>query len=101
MSVTWFSWLGCCTLPGSLWGSLFLDFFFSGGQLWLGQIIFGPLPHPKIHHRDYIEGIPLNAEMSGALQTCDGISRVHSHCTSPENGVQTGYDMETDTQTNQ
>ena len=40
--------------------------FFLVGQLNLGQIIFGPLPHPKIHHRDYIEGIPLNAKMSGA-----------------------------------
>ena len=27
MSVTWFSGWDCCSLPGSLWGSLFLDFF--------------------------------------------------------------------------
>ena len=39
--------------------------------------------------------------MSGALQTYVEISRVYLHCTPPRNGVQTGYDMETDTQTNQ
>ena len=41
-----------------------LEFYFTVGQLHLGQIIFGPLPHhPKICHRDYIERIPLNAKM--------------------------------------
>ena len=93
MSVTWFSWWGSCTLPGSLWGYSFG--FFLVGQLCLGQIIFGPLPHPQIHHRDYIEGIPLNTKISGTLQTCDGISRVYSHCTYPESIVQTWYDMKT------
>ena len=40
--------------------------FFLVGQLCSDQIIFGPLPHPKIYHRDYIERIPLNAKMCGA-----------------------------------
>ena len=35
------------------------------------------------------------------LDRCDGISRVYSHCTSPENGVQARYNMETDTQSKQ
>ena len=62
-------------------GVTLLDFFLVV-QLCSGQIIFGPLPHPKIHHADCIEGIPLNAKMSGALQTWDGINKVCSHCTS-------------------
>ena len=33
--------------------------------------------------------------MDGAWQTCDGISRVCSHCTSPESIVQTQYSMKT------
>ena len=82
-------WVGLLDTPKVSMGILILDFFLVG-QLCMGQIIFGPLPcHPKIHHRDYIEGIPLNAGMSGASQTCDGISRVYSHCTSPESIVQT------------
>ena len=59
------------------------------------------LPHPTIHLRDYIEGIPLNAKVSSPWQTNNGISRVHSHCTSPENSVQAGCHMQTDTQANQ
>ena len=81
------------------WGFSFLDFFLMW-QLCLGQIIFVPLSYPKVYHRDYIEGIPLNAKMSG-VQTHDGISRVYAHCTSQANGVQTEYNMEKDTQTNQ
>ena len=64
MPVTLFSGWGCCTLLESL-GITPLDFFLVG-QLCLDQIISGPLPHPKNHHRDYIEGIPLNARISGA-----------------------------------
>ena len=79
-----------------------LEACFLMGQLHLGQIMFCPLPHhSKIHHGDYIEGIPLNVEMGGAWQIFDGNSRVCSLCTSPENGVQAGYDMETDTQAKQ
>ena len=75
------------TLFWSLWGYLF-GIFFWWGQLHSSQIIFGLLPHhPKIHHRDYNEGTPFNAEMSGVSQTCEGISRVYSHCTSPESIV--------------
>ena len=62
MSVNQFSGWGCHTLPGSLWGYC-VGIYFTVGQLHLGQIIFGPLPHhPKIHHRDHIERIPLNAK---------------------------------------
>ena len=86
-------WVGL--LHTGLYGDTYFGFFLPVGQLCLGQI-FDPLPHhPKIHYRDYIEGIPLNAKMSGALQTCDGISRVYSHCTSPESIVQTWYSMKT------
>ena len=53
-------WL--CTLPGSLWGYC-VGIFFTVGQLCSGQITASPLPHhPKIHHRDYIERILLNAK---------------------------------------
>ena len=51
-------------------------------------------PHSKIHHRDYIEGIPLNAKVGGARQTFDSDSRACSHCTSPEKSVHAGYDSE-------
>ena len=58
------------------------------GQLHLDQITFCPLPHPEIHHRDYIDGIPLNAKVSDAWQKWDGTSKVCLHYTSHENGVQ-------------
>ena len=96
MSANHFSGCGCCTFPGPLWGYLFWKFCFLVGKLCLGQITFGPLPHcSKIHHRDYIERIPFNAQMGGAWQTFDGDSRVCSHCTSPESIVQTQYGMKT------
>ena len=85
-----------------LYGDNLLEVCFPVGQLCLGQITFGPPPHhSKIHHRDYIEGIPLNAKMCGAWLTFGGDSRECLHCTSSENSVQAGYDMETDTQANQ
>ena len=94
-------WVGLLHTPWVSIGILFWNFFLVG-QLCLGQIVFGPFPHhPKIHHKDYIEGIPLNAKMRGALKACAGIIRVYSHCTSPKNSVQAGYNMEGDTQTNQ
>ena len=84
------------------YGGNLLEVCFLLGQLHLGQIILGPLPHhSEIHQRGYIEGIPLNAKMGGAWQTFYGDSRVCSHCTSPENSVQVGYDMETYAQVNQ
>ena len=89
------SYLGeAATHSLGLYGDILLEVHFPVGQLCLDQITFGPLPHhSKIHHRDYIERIPLNAKT--------GDSKVCSHCTSPENVVQLGYDMETDTQANQ
>ena len=46
-----------------LYGDTDLGIYLTVGQLCLGQMIFGPLPHhPQIHHRDYIERIPLNAK---------------------------------------
>ena len=85
---------GVATHSPGLHREIVLEFITQWGQLHLGQIIFGPLPHhPKIHHRDYIERIPLNAKLSSALQTYDGISRLYSHCTSPENGVQARYSI--------
>ena len=70
-----------------LYGDNPLEVCFLVGQLCLGQVTFGPLPHhPKIHHGDYIEGI-LNAKMGGTWQTFDGNSRVYFH------NVQTRYSM--------
>ena len=54
------------TLTKSLWG-LLSWFFFLVGQLGSNQITFGPLHHPKIHHRDNIDGIPLNAKSEWGL----------------------------------
>ena len=51
-------WVGLLHIPRVSMGVTLLDFFLVG-QLQLGKIIFGPLPHPKIYHRDYIERIPL------------------------------------------
>ena len=61
-SVNWFPGWDCHALPGSLWGYC-IGIYFTVGQLCLGQIIFGPLLHHlKIHHRDNIEIISLNAK---------------------------------------
>ena len=73
---------------------------FSGGAAALRPITCGPLPHPKIHHRNYINGIPLNAKVSGAWQKWDGTSKVCLHYTFHKNGVQAQYQMETHKQTN-
>ena len=56
-------WVGLLHTPWVSMGTLFWNIFCSlVGQLYLGQITFGPLlHHPKIQYRDYIEGIPLNA----------------------------------------
>ena len=57
-------WVRLLHTPWVSMGILHWKFvFFTVGQLHSGKIIFGPLPyHPKIHHRDYIERIPLNAK---------------------------------------
>ena len=62
-----------------------LEVRFLVGQLHSGQITFGPLLccH-KIHHRDYIEEIPLNAKMGGAWQTFDGNSSVWFYTVLPQ-----------------
>ena len=58
-----------------LYGDTVLEFYFTVGQLPLGQISFGLLPHhPKIHCREHIERIPLNTKLSSAWQTHDGTS---------------------------
>ena len=61
--------------------TLMVYFFWWGSCTW-DQITFGPLPHPKIHNRDYTDGIPLNAKVSGAWQKWDGASKVCLHYTS-------------------
>ena len=39
-----------------------LKFYFTVGQLCMGQISIGPIPHhAKIHCREHIKRIPLNA----------------------------------------
>ena len=104
MSVTWFSGWGCCTPIGSVWGYCFFfwkKFYFPVGQLHLGQITFGPLPHIqkstiKITLREFPlmpKSVVLHRHMMVQVEC-------YSHWTSPENGVQREYDMETDTQTN-
>ena len=35
--------------------------FVSSGAAVHGPNFFGPLPHPKIHHRNYIKGVPIHA----------------------------------------
>ena len=62
--------------------------------------IWSLLPIQKIHHRDYIDGITLNAKVSGAWQKLGDTSKVCLHYTSHDNSVQTWYQMETNTQTN-
>ena len=56
--------------------------FFSSGAAVLRANNLWSTPPPKIHHRDYIDGIPLNAKMSGAWQKWDGTSKVCLHYTS-------------------
>ena len=64
MAVNLFSGLGCYTLQGSPWG--LLSWIFSGGAAALRPNILWSTPPPQIHHRDYIDTIPLNAKVSGA-----------------------------------
>ena len=48
----------------SLYRDTVLEFYYTVGQLHTGQISSDPLPHhPKIHCREHIERIPLNAKM--------------------------------------
>ena len=101
MSVNQFSGWGCHTLSGSLWGYC-VGIYFTVGQLHAGQIIFGPSPtFQRSSIETTLKEFPSIPKLSSAWQTCDGISSVYSHCTSPENGVQAGYNVETDTQSNQ
>ena len=41
--------------------------FVSGGAAAHGLMSFGPLPHPKIHHRNYMDGIPFHAKNHSCL----------------------------------
>ena len=102
-------WL--CLSPGFLGGTaahsqglyrvLFLEKKFSGGAVALGpNNLWSTPPIQKSTTGTTLREFPFHAEMSGALQTCDGIGRVYLHCTPPGNGVQMGQDMETDTKTN-
>ena len=58
-------WMGLLHTPRVCMGVTLLDVFLVG-QLWSDQITLVHSPHPKIHHRDYIDGAPLNAKVSGA-----------------------------------
>ena len=93
-----YSWGENATHSQSLY-EVYSHGFYLVGQLHSDQITFGPLPAvQKIHHRDYINGIPLNAKVSDAWQKWDG--KVCLHYTFHKNDVQAWYQMETNTQTN-
>ena len=70
--------LGWVTLHSlSLHGDTILELVFAVGQLHLGQMSFGPLPHhPRIQHRGCIERVPPMLTPSSAWQTQDGTSTV-------------------------
>ena len=59
--------VGLPHIPRVCMGVTLLVFFWWAAALRLNNLWFTP-PCPKIHHRDYIDGIPLNAKMSGAWQ---------------------------------
>ena len=60
LQITLLSGLHCTDTHGASIGRCPLVFLV--GQLHSDQISFGPLPHPKIHHRVNIDGIPTNAK---------------------------------------
>ena len=76
----WLTSLGNAALHLSvLWLGFHWDYFFIGRGVGTGPNILWStgLPCPGIHLRSFIEGVPLDAGVSCALQTFGVVSRVH------------------------
>ena len=84
------------TLTESLWGAGCLVC-----KQWPAALrpnILWSTPHPKIHHRDHIDGVPIHARVC-AWQIYDVSSRVSSHCTLPKSVVWAFHKMQTSMKT--
>ena len=65
------------TLTEPLWGAELLDSPSEAAALRLNILWF--TPHPKIHHRGHIKGVPIHARNCSVWQICDDWSHFTLH----------------------